>query len=180
MQKFIGNIDCATLHTELLSAIGEPKDNSWYIVGSHDSVEVYSDATYDEAKIKAIVEVHIKDADIRALNKVKDTKKEEIRQRFNSESNLPVKAEGKTWNGGYDSAIKLDAARRLAESAGLKEVTFYDIENKACTLSHTSAQKVVSTLAGDYQLKFAKKQTLFATISQADSENKVNHISWDI
>jgi hypothetical protein len=68
----------------------------------------------------------------------------------------------------------------LAESAGLKEVTFYDIENKACTLSHTSAQKVVSTLAGDYQLKFAKKQTLFATISQADSENKVNHISWDI
>jgi len=180
MQKFIGKIDCPVLYAELVAAIGEPKDDSWYLVGSTESVEVYYDATYDEGKIKALVEVHINNAETRALNKVKDTKKEEIRQRFNSESNLPVKAEGKTWNGGYDSAIKLDAARRLAESAGLKEVAFYDIENKACVLSHTSAQKVVTTLAGDYQLKFARKQTLFASISQADTENKVNHISWDI
>ncbi len=116
------------------------------------------------------------DAIINTLSVRKERKKAGIRVAFESAAKSPVTdANSIVWDGGYDSALKLDAARRLAALAGATTVTFFDNSNTPHNLTMTQAEAVILTVASDYQTKFAKKQTLMgqvdalpATATQAD------------
>jgi len=110
------------------------------------------------------------------LDQMKAVKKSEIRTAFQAAAELPVTdSSGVTWNGGYDSAVKLDAAKRMAQLAGQTTVDFYDVNNTAHTLTLAAADTVILTVGADYQIKFAQKQALMAhvdalpaTATQAD------------
>lgn len=82
------------------------------------------------------------------------------------------------WNGGFDSAIKLDAAKRLAETAGATDVVFFDIENIGHTLSMVEATAVVMAVAGAFQTALAQKQNLHKAITDATTVAAVDAAVW--
>lgn len=111
------------------------------------------------------------------LPQLKENKKTEIKNAFESNSNLPVLASGDYWNGGFDSAIKLDAAMRLSQAAGLSNVSFFDINNLPHVLPFTDALIIVITVAGNYQYNLAKKQQLTVAIDSATIDT-ISSITW--
>jgi len=72
-----------------------------------------------------------------------------------------------TYQGGFDSAIKLDAAKRLSEVAGLTSVTFFDIYNKPHTLAIPDATTVILSVATAFQSSISRKQTAMVAVDQA-------------
>lgn len=113
-----------------------------------------------------------------SLSDLKDAKYNEIRDAYNIAADMPVTALSATWNGGFDSAIKLDAAKRLSESAGASGVRFYDIDNVAHDLSFADALTVCIAVAVAYQTALGNKQTKFAAIKAATTKAQVNAITW--
>lgn len=81
-----------------------------------------------------------------------------------------------TWNGGYDSAIKLDAAKRFAELNSLTTVDFFDINNVSNTLTIVEADEVIKAVAADYQSKFTIKQSAFVDIDNAVDQDALDLI----
>lgn len=91
-----------------------------------------------------------------------------IRSAFEAAVLTPVMdGSGLLWNGGYDSALKLDAALRMAERLGRVEVAFYDFENHEHILPVAAALEVVLTVAAAYQQIYSRKQTRFGQIESA-------------
>lgn len=113
------------------------------------------------------------------LEQLKDKKRQEIRHAYATAASQPVTdANGVTWNGGYESAMKLDAAIRLAELAGATDVTLYDITNAGHLLPLADAKAVVLVI-GDYvQTQFAKKQQLMLDIDAAADQASLDAIVW--
>lgn len=106
------------------------------------------------------------------------TQNKVIMDGFNVDSVAPVLVGTVTYNGSFDSAMKMDAAQRLMESAGAATVDFYDIDNVAHTLAFADATKVVQGVAGAYQVAFAKKQSKLVAIAQAANPAAVQAIVW--
>ena len=99
------------------------------------------------------------------LADAKSIKHSEIRTAFNTAALLPVTdSNGIHWSGGYDSAMKIDAAKRMAELAGLTEVTLFDDANVEHVLNMADAALVILTVGADYQTKFAHKQALMVAV----------------
>lgn len=111
------------------------------------------------------------------LPQLKLDKKTEIKNAFESNSNSQVLASGYYWNGGFDSAIKLDAAMRLSQAAGQPSATFYDVDNLAHVLAFADALVIVITVAGTYQYNLAKKQQLTVAIETATIDT-LSSIVW--
>lgn len=57
-----------------------------------------------------------------------------------------ITVEDITYNGGYDSAQRLDTKRRFVESLGGDEVSYLDINNKPITLTMAQAQRVCTAI----------------------------------
>ncbi|TFH85274.1 hypothetical protein EQG41_18345 [Billgrantia azerbaijanica] len=76
--------------------------------------------------------------------------------------------DGTIWNGGIDAAIKIDGAVRLAENAGLTEVTLYDIDNAEHVMTIADGKAVASAIASEYQRKLAAKQAAFRELGAID------------
>lgn len=114
------------------------------------------------------------------LDRSKKAKQDAIRASFNRQQELPVNFNGVDWSGGFDSAIKLDAAKRLAQEALLDTVTFFDINNVGYVLSIADASNVVMAVASTYQTTLAKKQGfMVASSGAADvAELKTINIKW--
>lgn len=112
------------------------------------------------------------------LSEIKTEKLAEIRVDYDSATLEPVEALGFVWDGGFDSAIKLDAAMRLSQAAGAPGVRFYDTSNVGHDLDFASALAVCVAVAGAFQTDLAKKQSLFAQVNAATSKTQVGAISW--
>lgn len=112
------------------------------------------------------------------LENSKQDKSNEIKNDFLKQEKENVLIGDVEYQGGYDSAIKLDSAKRLSESAGLETVTFYDAENIGHELSLTDANIIVLQIAGKYQKDFGKYQSLKADITKATTVNEVEIIKW--
>lgn len=113
-----------------------------------------------------------------SLDEVKERKRVEIRSAHEADAQTPVLHAGVEWSGGFDSAIKLDAAKRLAETAGLPEVTFYDTANVGHALSFADATAVVMAVSVAYQTSLSKKQSLMVQVSTAATVAEVEAIIW--
>jgi hypothetical protein len=112
------------------------------------------------------------------LDEARDVQSERIRVRYEAACEAPVIALGATWNGGFDSAIKLDAAMRLSQAAGAHEVTFFDLANAGHVLDFNDALTIVVAVAADFQLKLARKQNLMAAIAGAATVEDVLAVVW--
>lgn len=114
-----------------------------------------------------------------ALDVIKTEKKDQVRRIFSRVSVMSVTdTNGAVWNGGFDSAVKLDAAKRLADTAGLENVVFFDASNGAHTLSMVEATAVVLTVANAYQAALAQKQSLLLQITNATTVEAVDSANW--
>ena len=114
----------------------------------------------------------------KALNIAKELKKDEFTNTFNLESIKPVEVNSISYNGGFDSAIKLDAEKRLKETAGLLEVTFYDVDNKPNILSIKDATDIIISIASKFQDDFAKYQGLKVQLEGKKTVNTIEALSW--
>jgi len=112
------------------------------------------------------------------LETARNDKKDEITDAFNIESINTLEVNGIIYNGGFDSAIKLDAAKRLNETAGLTEVTFYDIDNKPNSLSIGGATVVIMTIANKFQTDLAKYQDLKVQLAGKKLVSTIEALSW--
>ncbi len=112
------------------------------------------------------------------LENSKQDKSNEIKNDFLKQEKENVLIGDVEYQGGYDSAIKLDSAKRLSESAGLETVVFYDAENAGHELSLTDANIIVLQIAGKYQKDFGKYQSLKVDIEKATTVNEVEIIKW--
>lgn len=115
-----------------------------------------------------------------SLESLKLAKQSEIREAYEAHTLNPVDALGATWDGGFDSAIKLDAAKRLSEAAGAPGVTFFDSENNAHDLSFADALTVCIAVAVEFQVALAAKQNYFLQIRAATNENELESITWEL
>lgn len=113
-----------------------------------------------------------------ALNNAKDPKRNEIRTAFEAVENSPVEVNTVFWNGGYESAQKLDGAKRMAEMLSQTSVTFYDVDNIGHTLTILEAEVIITTIGMDYQTKFTNKQTKMVAIDNATTLEELDGIVW--
>ena len=112
------------------------------------------------------------------LNKLKEDKQVEIRDAFELESDLPVDAEGYTWNGGLNSAFIING---LAEVIGFRskaQGTIHDKTNRPRTMNATTMKNVAANIEEAYQVKFVKKQSLLVQIEEATTTSEVEAIKW--
>ena len=105
-------------------------------------------------------------------------KNTEIKNAFLAQEVENVNIDGVNYQGGYESAIKLDSAKRLSESAGFETVTFYDAENSEHELSIADANMIAIRVAGKYQDDFKKYQTLKVQIKNAKTIAEIESIEW--
>lgn len=110
------------------------------------------------------------------LEETKERKRNQIRLNFDTVANQPVIINSVNYHGGFESAIKLDAAKRLMEAAGLSQVIFFDTSNQPHTLTLVEAQNVVIQVASAYQTALANKQAKMVLVSQAQTKEEVNAI----
>lgn len=108
----------------------------------------------------------------------KDIKRNEIRTAFEAVEDDPVTVNAIEWNGGYDSALKLDGAKRMAELSGLSNVVFYDVNNVAHTLTIAEANPIITAVGSAYQTHFAHKQDLMIAIDNATTLEELDGIVW--
>lgn len=108
----------------------------------------------------------------------KEEKRQGIRNAFVAETVEPLTALGMKWHGGYESAIRLEGACRLAERSGDSVVTLYDTCNVGHTLSREDANEVVNCVAARFQADFAKKQSKMGEIEHASTLADVERIAW--
>jgi len=107
----------------------------------------------------------------------KNAKQTQIRNEFNTSQEAPVVVNTISYSGGFDSAIKLDAAKRLVEALGATEVTFYDVSNVGHILSLVDAQNVITAIAMDYQTKFGIKQARMVAVENATTIQEVEVVA---
>ena len=112
------------------------------------------------------------------LEEEKEKKRDEVRMAFFYEHDTPVSDGVIQWHGGFDSALKLDGALRMAQNAGLTEVTFFDVSNTAHTLTVEEANQVIGLVSNKYQTDLAKKHALLNQINNATTLEEVQSIVW--
>lgn len=131
-----------------------------------------------------------KDVEIEIVNEAKELKEQkdlensktekyiEIKKDFTTQESESILIDGVQYQGGYNSAIKLDSAKRLSESAGLNGIVFYDAQNNPHELLLKDANDIVVAIAGKYQKDFGKYQGLKVAIKDAETIEQVELIEW--
>lgn len=98
-----------------------------------------------------------------------DSKKSEIRQDAEAAYDLPVTLpDGSVWNGGMDSALAIDGAVRLAENAGLTQISLYDSTNAERVVDIATGKSIAAAIGAEYQRLFGIKQTCMAQLDGVD------------
>lgn len=116
--------------------------------------------------------------DAELLLGIKAQKTQEINTAFNTETNENVDVDGVLYVGGYDSALKLDGAKRFSELASTSTVTFYDASDVGHDLAIADATVIILTIGAKYQADFAKHKSLKKQIADATSIDAVDAIVW--
>ena len=137
---------------------------------------VYFDTKKDVEK--SIIDEAKKLKESKDLELIRNEKTIDIKNKFTEQEKENVLIDDVLYQGGYDSAIKLDSAKRLSESAGFETVTFYDADNIGHDLSIDDANLIVIRVAGKYQDDFKKYQSLKVEIKNAKTKEEIEAIKW--
>lgn len=139
-------------------------------------VYVYFDTKKDVEK--SIIDEAKKLKESKVLELIRNEKTIDIKNNFTEQEKENVLIDDVLYQGGYDSAIKLDSAKRLSESAGFETVTFYDADNIGHDLSIDDANLIVIRVAGKYQDDLKKYQSLKVEIKNAKTKEEIEAIKW--
>lgn len=114
------------------------------------------------------------------LANAKEAKRTEVRTAYELDAGADVTVGAIVYQGGFDSAIKLDAAKRLAKAAGAVDVTFFDSTNNPQLLLLADAQLVMLSVAAAFQTALARKQVAMVKVDKTTTNTltKVNAISY--
>lgn len=155
-------------------AVFDTAIDDWKIVPDYRGITYYKKTDGAEVTYKlgeqpdATVQTTIPAAVL--FKRAQEVKRNEIREAFNTDSFKPVTVGTLTFNGGFDSAQKLDGALRLSERAGLTSVNFTDIKNDTYTFALPDALNIVLAVGSDYQTKFMNKQQKMVAIDNATDQ----------
>ncbi len=139
----------------------DPLVSSWFHSSTINGIEHTRE--FDSNGFPVLIEVVQKtqsEIDAAAFLAAKNAKKSEIRTAFNTAQLLPVVINNVSWNGGKQSALDLDSAKRLEELAGNNMVTFYDNKNVGHSLAIAEATAIILQIGGDFKAKYQHKQSL--------------------
>jgi hypothetical protein len=99
---------------------------------------------------------------------------------YNNLYNRPfTDSNNRTWVNGFDSVMKLDAARRLAIENSLPDITFYDVDKTAHVLTIAEATAVVTELGIQLQEILGKKNAIINSIKAASTEADLSAIDME-
>ena len=112
------------------------------------------------------------------LDDVKARQKTLIKAEFEKHENDPVTYNNITWNGGENSAFKINGAVQLAQKTSATQVTLWDSNNNTHVLSLGDAEKVAVAIALAYEEKIVKKHELYAQVDKATTVDEVKKITW--
>ena len=93
----------------------------------------------------------------------------ELKTVYEAAANKSIKVNDVTWDGGFDSALKLDGAERLAKKAGLSSVSVFDADNVEHVLPFTVAKAVVKAISTAFQQCLGVKQSIARDLVTADA-----------
>ncbi|MBL4574604.1 MAG: hypothetical protein JKY51_00705 [Opitutaceae bacterium] len=114
----------------------------------------------------------------KTMDELKGLKKTSIRLAFDAvKTAFVLDGNSINWSGGFDSALKMDAAKRMAQMAGLISVSLFDAANIEHVLSFAEAEVVILTIGADYQTKFAQKQALMVVADAATDKAGLDAIT---
>ena len=129
----------------------------------------YDALLWEEASLKPSWEDVAYTADALELETVKEDQKTVIEDAADQASLEPVKVqirdEDVLWAGGWQSAIKLDAAWRLAMVFNSPTVTFHDVQDVAHVLTHEEAEIIIKSIGYTYERIFSRKKALLLQIN---------------
>lgn len=108
------------------------------------------------------------------LQSAKLNKDYAIRASFDWHLDQPLDLNDIGWTAGFDSAIRLDAARRLAVD---EAVTFYDADNGAHTLTLDEAAVVVNLIAASFQTALEAKNSAYTEVNLAETLEDVEAVA---
>lgn len=145
------------------------------VVTINNETDVYDKDSKSITLDEALITVEINKL---KLDSAKLDKKTHMIVKFNEVSVEPVIVNSITYNGGFDSALKLDGAKRLAELAKLTEVVFFDTSNQPHTLTIAEANFVILSISVKYQTDFAKVQGKKVLIDSKTKVSTVKAVSW--
>lgn len=113
------------------------------------------------------------------LESAKFVKKQEVKEQYAIDLELPVDTPHGFFNGGFDSGTLADQAGRKALRKGLATVYFTNLANDP--VAFTPDELVdLGVLIGDVaEVKFFKKQTLMKAIDNAESVEAVDAIKYE-
>ena len=112
------------------------------------------------------------------LQDYKQQKKSKIKQAFLEACVKPLTVDDILWDGGFESASKINGAVQLAQALSADNVTIYDYYNQPHDLTIDDAQKLIIEIGKKFQSDIASKQKLYAQIENATTKNGVDKIVW--
>jgi len=128
-------------------------------------------------------EIVSKDSTIQ-LELTKEDQKDLVRNDFYIDTLQPVHVidendEETWWNGGFDSAIRLDAALRLTQKIpGYTTCIIHDYYNESHEYTFSGVDIITVAIGSDYQQKFGRKEALLVDIENASGIEEVQSIVW--
>lgn len=113
------------------------------------------------------------------LATVQQNKIAELRAAFNAASIASVTdANGVTWSGGQPSGTAIYLACQMAQQDGMANVTLWDVNNAAHTLTVAEGMTVAATIGAAYQAAFQRWQTQRDAVKSATTISAAAAIAW--
>jgi len=109
------------------------------------------------------------------LDHLKEEKKKIIRREFSEIENDPVTdASGIVWNGGFNSAVAIDGATRIAETMASTTVGIHDIKNSKHELLVADARAVAAIIGSAWSAQFTIKQERMVACDSATNKQEID------
>jgi len=150
-----------------------------------DNTEAEYDALdWTDAREKPAWSAIVSKDTVLQLEIAKDEQKELIRENFYVDTLKQVQVEDENgvdtwWNGGFDSAVRLDAALRLTQKIpGYTTCVIHDYFNESHTYTFSGVDIITVAIGASFQYKFGRKEALLVAIDSASGIEDVQNIVW--
>jgi hypothetical protein len=143
----------------------KPSHESWQVLQKPDT-PVYQNGQWELVYTVADKTLEqLESENTRLLEERKRVIRQEAEAAYEQPVTLP---DGSVWNGGMSSALSIDGAVRMAENAGLAQVSLYDTNNTEHVVDITTGKSIAAAIGAEYQRLFGIKQTCMQQLSTVD------------
>ena len=112
------------------------------------------------------------------LAKAKKIRINLLKSLFELEVSKPVDMGGNLFTGGFESAIRIDSAKRFSELKGKSgNITVYDINNRPVSLNPLEMKTLVLLLGDTYMSLLSVKQSILVNMEQVTGLQELTDIT---